>query len=81
MSHHVGRLEIENEFLRRQIDVKDTQIAALLERDKETNFLIRGLQTMLAPLLGRGSEDEPFRTAHHDTRNVPMSEGEHGAER
>jgi hypothetical protein len=35
--------------------VKDTQIAALLERDKETNYLVRGLQTMLAPLLGRGA--------------------------
>jgi hypothetical protein len=35
--------------------VKDTQIAALLERDKEeTNYLVGGLQTMLAPLLGRG---------------------------
>ena len=39
---------------RDQVKVKDTQIAALLERDKETNYLVRGLQTMLAPLLGRG---------------------------
>jgi hypothetical protein len=34
--------------------VKDTQIAALLERDNEANYLVRGLQTMLAPFLGRG---------------------------
>jgi hypothetical protein len=54
MSRYVGALERETEFLRGQIGVKDTQIAALLERDKETNFLIRGLQTMLAPLLGTG---------------------------
>ncbi len=81
VSQYVERLESENVFLRDQIGVKDTQIAALLERDKETNFLIRGLQTMLAPLLGRGSEAEPFRTAHQDTRNVPMNEGEPGAER
>ena len=47
-------LRQQNEFLYRQVDVKDTQIAALLERDKETNYLVRGLQTMLAPLLGRG---------------------------
>ncbi len=33
---NVGLRE-QNEFLRRQVDVKDTQIDALLERDKETN--------------------------------------------
>ncbi len=48
-------LREQGEFFRHQIDVKDTQIAALLERDKETNYLVRGLQTMLAPLLGRGA--------------------------
>jgi hypothetical protein len=51
---NVGLRE-QNEFLRRQVDVKDTQIDALLERDKETNYIVRGLQTMLAPLLGRGA--------------------------
>lgn len=45
-------LREQNAFFRDQIGVKDTQIAALLERDKETNYLVRGLQTMLAPLLG-----------------------------
>jgi len=50
---NVGLRE-QNEFLRHQVDVKDTQIDALLERDKETNYIVRGLQTMLAPLLGRG---------------------------
>jgi hypothetical protein len=48
-------LREQNEFFRHQIEVKDTQIGALLERDKETNYLVRGLQTMLAPLLGRGA--------------------------
>jgi hypothetical protein len=59
VSQYVARLEGENVFLRDQIGVKDTQIAALLERDKETNFLIRGLQTMLAPLLGTGERRDP----------------------
>jgi hypothetical protein len=59
VSQYVVRLESENVFLRDQIGVKDTQIAALLERDKETNFLIRGLQTMLAPLLGTGERRDP----------------------
>ena len=63
VSHFVAHLENENSmlrdqvvFLRDQVGVKDTQLAALLERDKETTYLVRGLQTMLAPLLGRGAE-------------------------
>jgi hypothetical protein len=48
---YVTRVEEENTFLRAQIEVKDTQIGALLERDKETNTLIHRLQAMLAPLL------------------------------
>jgi len=54
---YVERLESENEFLRGQIGVKDKTIEALLERDRETNHLIAGLQKMLTPLLGR--PDEP----------------------
>ncbi|MDX2258959.1 MAG: hypothetical protein NW205_08590 [Hyphomicrobiaceae bacterium] len=42
----------EREFLREQIDRKDKTIDALIERDRETNFLVRGLQEMLTPLLG-----------------------------
>jgi hypothetical protein len=45
-------LERENEFLRGQIAVKDTQISELTERSRETNVLIGGLQRLLAPLLG-----------------------------
>jgi hypothetical protein len=61
-------LREQNEFLRRQVDVKDTQIDALLERDKETNYIVRGLQTMLAPLLGRGgnSDHRPDGDQHAD---------------
>jgi hypothetical protein len=50
---YVQRLESENEFLRGQITQKDKTIDALLERDRETNHLVAGLQRMLAPLLGR----------------------------
>ncbi len=56
---YVERLENENEFLKGQIGVKDTTIAALLERDRETNHLIAGLQKMLTPLLGRAEESRP----------------------
>jgi hypothetical protein len=44
---YIERVEGENEFLRKQIDVKDGQLAvrdktieALLERDRETNILV-----------------------------------------
>jgi hypothetical protein len=54
--NYVGHLEGENEFLKGQIGVKDKTIEALLERDRETNHLIAGLQKMLTPLLGRPEE-------------------------
>jgi hypothetical protein len=64
-SRYVARLETEleqakddREFLREQIDRKDKTIDALIERDRETNFLVRGLQEMLTPLL-RGPRREP----------------------
>ena len=47
----IALLENENSFLRAQVEKKDEQISALLERDKETNTLIHRLQAMLAPLL------------------------------
>jgi hypothetical protein len=56
---YVERLESENEFLKGQIGVKDKTIEALLERDRETNHLIAGLQKMLTPLLGRPDESQP----------------------
>jgi hypothetical protein len=49
---YVTRLESDNNFLRRQMEVKDTQIKELTERARETNILIGGLQKMLSPLLG-----------------------------
>ena len=64
-SRYVARLEREveqakdeREFLREQIDRKDKTIDSLIERDRETNILVRGLQEMLTPLLG-GPRREP----------------------
>ncbi len=53
---YAAQLERENDFLRGQVGVKDTQIKDLLERGKETNTLIHRLQTMLAPLLTASGE-------------------------
>jgi hypothetical protein len=61
LTRYISRLEDENGFLRGQVAVKDGQIGALLERDRETNLLISGLQRLLAPLLSG-----PDRTREHD---------------
>jgi hypothetical protein len=82
MSRYVAQVESENAmlkehvlFLKEQAQVKDTQIAALLERDRETNYLVRGLQHMLAPLLGRGGEPTPpMPLAHHEPADEHMGD-------
>ncbi len=56
MSRYVAQVEKENDFLRGQIEVKDTQIKEATERARETNLLIAGLQKMLSPLLGAPGE-------------------------
>lgn len=56
LSRYIERVESENEFLREQIRVKDTQIKEATERARETNILIGGLQKMLSPLLGGNTE-------------------------
>lgn len=54
---YIERVESENEFLRKQIGVKDEQIKDLTERARETNFLIQGLQNLFLQLNpGRPSE-------------------------
>jgi hypothetical protein len=63
---YMSQLETENSFLKTQVAVKDTQIAALLERDHETNSLINGLQRMLAPLLGSPDRHSPTTVKHTD---------------
>jgi hypothetical protein len=58
-----GQINVKDE----QIKVKDNQIAAMLERDRETNFLIRELQTQLSNtfrLVAGGREDAPREGAH-----------------
>jgi hypothetical protein len=54
LERQVEQAKDERDFLREQIDRKDRTIDALIERDRETNFLVRGLQEMLSPLLGSG---------------------------
>lgn len=65
-SRYVAALERENDFLRGQISVKDTQISELTERSRETNVLIGGLQRLLAPLLGSPDPHPTTKVEHSD---------------
>lgn len=59
-----GQINVKDE----QIKVKDNQIAAMLERDRETNFLIRELQTQLSNtfrLVAGNREDALRESAPH----------------
>ena len=64
-SKYVTLLEKINEQQSKELEIKNQQITALLERDRETNILFRGLQTMLAPLLGSGEQRD--KTNSHES--------------
>jgi hypothetical protein len=74
-TRYVEQLERENAYLREQNDKKDRhlerrdhQIEAMIERDRETNILIKGLQERI-PQLGQA-----------ETRSAPTRFDERGAE-
>ena len=59
LEHQLEVARDDRDFLREQINRKDRTIEALIERDRETNFLVRGLQEMLTPLLPSRRQAEP----------------------
>ena len=63
LEHQLEVARDERDFLREQINRKDKTIDALIERDRETNYLVRGLQEMLTPLLSLGAR-RPDPPAH-----------------
>jgi hypothetical protein len=66
LEREVERLLEDKKFDREQINTKDSQIAALLERDRETNILVRGLQQMIPQLLGIAPRQQHDRDAQQD---------------
>lgn len=66
LEREVERMLDDRTFLRNQIATKDKQIEALLERDRETNILVRGLQQMLGPLLSPARREHDERQDHRD---------------
>ena len=63
LEREVEQARDERDFLREQIDRKDKTIDSLIERDRETNYLIRGLQELI-PRLGMGQRDRPPEAAN-----------------
>lgn len=53
-TRYVALLEKVNADQAEQLKIKDSQIASMLERDRETNFLIRGFQTLFGLPEGQG---------------------------
>jgi hypothetical protein len=65
-SRYVAALERENDFLRGQVLVKDSQIQQMIDRARETNVLTDGLQKMLKPLLENPKERKPDTEGHSE---------------
>lgn len=70
---YVGQLESENAFLRdqigrkdHQIEQRDTQIEAMIERDRETNILIEQLQRRIPMLTQPERREEAMPVSHTD---------------
>ena len=59
LEREVEQAKDERDFLRERIDRKDKTIDSLIERDRETNILVCGLQEMLTPLLGAPRREPP----------------------
>ena len=77
---YVGLLESENVFLRDQIDRKDhqieqrdTQIEAMIERDRETNILIEQLQRRIPMLAQPERRADATPMPHTDIQEGPAT--------
>jgi hypothetical protein len=77
---YVGLLESENVFLRDQIDRKDhqieqrdTQIEAMIERDRETNILIEQLQRRIPMLAQPERRADAAPMPHTDIQDGPAT--------
>lgn len=75
-SEIVELLKKQLERAERQLDVKDRQIDALLERDRETNVLIQGLQTSLTGVVNALPSGR--REERHDAHRYPPRHDEQG---
>lgn len=82
-TQYVERLEGENKFLRKQIDVKDGQIKDLTERARETNHLIAGLQKCSRSCWGGWRNPRPVpasRTLGRPSPRLQLAKADIGAD-
>lgn len=78
-NRYVELLERENDFLRGQIGIKDSQIAELGERARETNFLIKGLQDLFLALQPGRPEPKREQGTESETSSYQTIPGQPGA--
>ena len=57
LKDHIGQKDTQITELNDQLKRRDEQIMTMLERDRETNYLINGLQQALSQSLGIDSPD------------------------
>jgi len=55
----IDMLKSQLEITNKQLDMKDEQISAMLERDHETNVLIQNLQNLVALPSGDSNRNDP----------------------
>ncbi|MCB1521108.1 MAG: hypothetical protein KDJ37_11115 [Hyphomicrobiaceae bacterium] len=72
----IGEKDDEIKFLRGEVATKNKQLADASERDRETNILIQGLQSMVLKLTGNHRLDRFLPRAERD-----HDDGDIGAER
>ena len=74
LQDQIGQKDIQIAELNDQLKRKDEQIMTMLERDRETNYLISGLQQALTKTLGIEAPRPPrHQTGDSDTSVAPSS--------
>jgi hypothetical protein len=79
LTMRIGEKDDEIKFLRGEVATKNNQLADASERDRETNILIQGLQSMVLQLTGKQRPERLISEAHKpphanttDTAPTPM---------
>jgi hypothetical protein len=80
LKDQIGQKDIQITELNRQLERRDEQIMTMLERDRETNHLINGLQEALSQSLGIESPTRMQLKARHEGDNPTSADRPDGVE-
>jgi len=76
LKDQIGEKDRQIERLNAQLERKDEQIMTMLERDRETNILIRGLQDTVANILRLGPPSSHDMSPGADVADGPIETGD-----